>query len=326
MSKNTIDRKSGGHSPAAAGWCLLFLLILLPILAMTGCTGPAGFRRSDLPLADSPRYLLDSVPFFPQKVYQCGPAALAMALSWSGVHLSPDDLTPEVFTLSKKGSLQSAMIAAVRRHDRIAWLLPAPDALLDELRAGNPVIVLQNLGLAWYPVWHYAVVIGLDLEKGNVILHSGVTQEKHVALERFNRTWRRGDYWGLVVLPPSRLPDRAEEADYLRAVGPLERLKKWTVAARAYRSALARWPGSLAARLGLGACLYESGDLEAAEAVFRETTVNFPHDGAAFNNLAQVLMDQGRADDALEAIRHAIQLGGPLTPQFEETLREIRRQ
>ena len=43
--------------------------------------------------ADKPEtILLEEVPFFPQKRYQCGPSSLAMVLSWSGLNLTPEDL------------------------------------------------------------------------------------------------------------------------------------------------------------------------------------------------------------------------------------------
>ena len=40
---------------------------------------------------------LTGVPFFPQEAYQCGPAALATVLGWSGTAVTPDALTPQVY-------------------------------------------------------------------------------------------------------------------------------------------------------------------------------------------------------------------------------------
>ena len=62
----------------------------------------------------------------------------------------------------------------------------------------------------------------------------------------------------------------------------------------------------------------------AAEATFRAATIRFHREGVAFNNLAQVLMDQGRRTEALDAALQAIQRGGPLKAHFERTLDEIR--
>lgn len=191
---------------------------------------------------------------------------------------------------------------------------------------GHPVVVLQNLGLSWNPVWHYAVVIGLDLAKGNVILHSGTTPQKQISFKTFEHTWARSNFWGLLVLPPSQLPASAKEKDYLMAVSNLERLGRWDIAAQGYQTALDQWPDSLPATVGLGVCLYRTGDLESAEAVFREATLKFPDEGILFNNLAQVLMDQGRKTEALDAVMSAIERGGPLKTLFERTLEEIRKQ
>ena len=303
------------------GW---FLLILALCSAIAGCGRSTGINWSSPSRDLEKSYLLNDIPFFPQVASQCGPAALAMALVWSGVPVSPDDLASEVFTPSRKGSLQSAMIGAARRHDRIAYGLSEPEALIDEVAAGNPVIVLQNLGLSWYQVWHYAVVIGLDLAKGNVILHSGTTPHKEISLTVFERTWARSDYWGLLVLPPHRLPANAKEKEYLLAVSHLERLGRWDIAADGYTTALSRWPDSLPAAVGLGVCLYRRGDLAAAEAHFRDATVKFPHEGVVYNNLAQVLIDRGNKAEARQAVLTAIEIGGPLKADYERTLEEIQ--
>jgi hypothetical protein len=291
---------------------------------LAGCAGSAGIRW---PAADGVPHaptLLTTVPFFSQEDKQCGPAALAMALAWSGVPVSPQDLEAQVFTPELKGSLQPAMIAATRRHDRIACLLSDPDTLVDEVVAGHPVVVLQNLGLSWYPVWHYAVVVGLDVANGKVILHSGTTPYKPTAFKTFAYTWARSNFWGLLVLPPGQLPAAANEKDYLQAVSGLERSGKWKTAGEGYQAALIHWPDSLPAAVGLGVCLYREGALASAETVFRQAAVKFPDEGVVFNNLAQVLMDRGKKAEAIRAALKAVQIGGPLNEHFQDTLDEIR--
>ncbi|MDH3850983.1 MAG: PA2778 family cysteine peptidase [Deltaproteobacteria bacterium] len=271
------------------------------------------------------RHELDTVPFYPQEAYQCGPASLAMTLTWSGIQVDPEAITPEVFTPSLKGSLQSAMISTARRRGRVAYPISGVEEMLEEVAAGHPVIILQNLGLAWYPVWHYAVVVGYDLEQGIVLLHSGVTSQKRLSQRVFNNTWARGDYWGLLVLPPSRLPATATEHNYVSAVLGLEKAQQWLAAIEGYNTALARWFSSLSARMGLGNSYYALGDLESAEAAFREATRQFPTNGMAFNNLAQVLWEQGKQQEALEAASRAVDLGGPLVEEYRRTLKEIQK-
>ena len=270
------------------------------------------------------KHELDTVPFFPQKEYQCGPASLAMALAWSGLQIQPDTLTPQVFTPSLKGSLQPALIAAARRHGRVAYPISGASALLKEIAAGQPVIVLQNLGLSWVPAWHYAVVIGYDLDKAMIILHSGITNQKTTALRTFENTWARSKHWGLVVLPPSLLPATAEENSYVKAVVGLERARQWPAAIEGYKTALRRWPQSLAAHIGLSNSYYAQGDLESARKVLQETTILFPGEGVAFNNLAHVLWKLGKKQEAIKAALRAVMLGGPHVEKYQKTLNEIQ--
>jgi hypothetical protein len=264
------------------------------------------------------------VPFFPQEDYQCGTAALATVLNWSGVPVSPAELTPQVYLPERRGSLQLELVGAARRHGRIPYVLqPQLESLLAEVGSGNPVLVLQNLGLSWAPRWHYAVVVGFDLRRDRVILRSGPIERHETPFKVFERTWRRSDYWALVVLPPDRLPFTAEEIPYVQAVASLERLARWPETAQAYATALKRWPKSLAARLGLGNSRYAQGDLRGAEEAFRQAAQEHPDAGAAFNNLAQTLADQGRLPEAQAAARRAVELGGPQRKTFRETLKQI---
>ncbi|MFO7707673.1 MAG: PA2778 family cysteine peptidase [Desulfobacterales bacterium] len=289
---------------------------------LAGCAGTA--VRWPPPSAGlPPSRLLADVPFFAQEQYQCGPAALAMGLAWSGLEVTPPELTDLVYTASLRGSLQPAMIAAARRLGRLAYVIRGSDALLREVAAGRPVIVLQNLGLAWAPRWHYAVVIGYDMEADTAILHTGVSAQRSTRWPLFLNTWSRGDFWGLLVLKATDLPATAEEAAYVEAALGLENTKRFAEATQAYRTALARWPGNLAALMGLGNSAYAQGALAAAGAAFQEAAEAHPQSGAAWNNLAHVRLKQGQRAEALEAASRAIALGGPLAPTFQKTLDEI---
>ena len=301
-----------------AGICLFAGLLLL---VLSGCG--LFVRNMQQPALGPERAMVENVPYFPQSKYQCGPASLAMVLGWSGHPVTPDELAGEVYSPGKRGSLQPVLISAARRHGRIAYPISGLDELTLELAAGHPVIVLLNLGFSWYPKWHYAVAVGYEKSAGEIILHSGNTQNERLSFRVFGNLWTRSEKWGLLVLAPDQMPAGVQEDEWLEAVIGLERAGKWFAAIQAYETGLSRWPESHGGWLGLGNSRYETGDLAGAASTFRRVTRLFPENGIAFNNLAQVLLEMGQAGEALNAARQAVSLGGPFSEEFRKTLSEI---
>ena len=309
--------------PSLARAAALVSLCLAAALA-AGCAPRVGApdlaRQANLPA----RVRLDSVPFHPQEKYQCGPAALAMALSWSGTETTPAELRDAVYTPGREGSMQQDLKAAARGQGRLAYEISGIEELMPELAAGHPVVVLQNLGLSWFPKWHYAVVVGYDLKKGETILHTGITQAARKDLDTFAATWRRSDSWGLLVLEPGTLPATAKRKRYLRAVLGLERAKRYRAATLGYRAGRDHWPDSLTAALGEGNCLYRAGRHEAAIKAYRQAVESHPDSPELHNNLAHVLLERDRPEEALEAARKAVDLADSDRGTYRETLRAIR--
>ena len=307
---------------ARAGACTV---LLAGALLGAGC---AGTPQTDAVLAaapvPAPHAELTAVPFFPQSRYQCGPAALATLLGAAGAATTPEELVPDVYLPGRRGSLQLELVAAARARGFVPYVLePRLEAVLAEVSAGTPVLVLQNLGLEAHPQWHFAVVVGFHLAAGDLVLRSGVEARRVVSMRVFEHTWRRGGHWAMVVMPAHRLPRTANENAYLRAVMALERAGRRQAAAAAYAAALERWPGSLVALMGLGNSRYALGDLPGAEAAYRRAVRAHPAAAAAFNNLAQTLAEQGRLGEAEAAARRAVVMGGPMRDVYEETLEEI---
>jgi hypothetical protein len=298
------------------------LFLALPIL-LQGCgllpIGPLT-QAPDVPV----RTMITGVPFFAQEELQCGPAALAMALNWSGVAVRPSDLSPEVYSPGLKGSLQNSLIGSARRHGRVAYPIAGSEALLAEVAAGHPVIVLVNLSFFWYPKWHYAVVIGFDQEEGEVLLHSGLTAREILSARTFMNIWRRGNFWGLLVLPPDQMPVGSNEVEWLAAVAGLEQAGQWQAASTGYATALTRWEESFAAWMGLGNSRYSLRELDGSAEAFHQATLLQPENGMAFNNLAHVLAEQGQQEAALVAAQRAVDLGGSFLDTFRQTLEEIK--
>ena len=300
------------------------LIFIIFLFTSSGCS----LWRTDkflFPADQSEEIFLAEVPFFQQETYQCGPSSLAMVLAWTGLELTPNDLTVDVYTPVLHGSLQPSLISAARLYGRIAYPIKGLKELFAEINDNHPVIVLQNLGLKWYPKWHYAVVIGYENSGKTIILHSGMNPAERLSIQTFQNTWSRSDYWGLLVLPPDELPAIVTEEKYLNAVAGLERTGQFETAISAYRSAISRWPQSLSAWMGLGNSFYAQGDLSSAASAFKQAMQLYPSNGMPINNFAQVLWEQGKKEQAMQAIRHAIELGGPFKSVFEETLQDFEQ-
>lgn len=307
--------------------CIAGILFFIVALLLQGCSTPQATALRKQPPAIPSHTELTSVPYFAQDAHQCGPASLAMAFGAAGKNIEPEQLQPEVYLPGKNGSLQIEMLAASRRNGFIAYPLSRNlTDVLSEIADGRPIVVFQNLSFNWYPVWHFAVAIGYDLPRGEIILRSGPEQRQVLPFTTFERTWARGGYWALLILPPDEIPRTATAARYLESALALEQTGQLSAAHTAYAAATHRWPNELGALMGLGNTAYAMGDFLAAENAFRSAAEKHPEAAAAFNNLADALARQKKYREALIAAQHAIALGGEQKPIFLQTLHEIEQQ
>lgn len=262
----------------------------LLLLALAGCA----------PLPPAPQggvVQLVHVPAWAQDELQCGPAALASVLAASGVATTPDALKPDLYIPARGGSLQVELIAQARRRGRVPLLIePSEAALIEALRAGQPVLLLLNLGLRSWPTWHYAALTGHDPARGYV-LNAGQAQAETMRRDRFLRRWDWAGRWGLSLHAPDAPPAYASPARWIAAVAPMERQAP-ALAMSAYRAAVARWPDAALAWAALGGSEAAAGNDRAALAALRRARSLAPDDAAIANNLASVALGQGCVDEA----------------------------
>lgn len=277
---------------------------LVGVVLIAACASGPETRRVEaqvrvLELAD--------VPFFPQEERQCGPAALATVLAASGLSVDPDQLSRQVFVPKRGGSLQAELVAAARRHGRIAYALaPHIDAALRELEAGRPVLLLQNLGIGPWPVWHYAVLVGYDPAQDAFILRSGRQRRLLMRTDRLLRTWDRGGRWMIVTVAPGELPVSAEPGRWLQAVAPMESVGRVDEAAAAYEAASARWPREPMVWAALGNASARREDWGAALRAYRSSLELDPDAALVRNNYAWALLEAGCRSQAGREIEAAL--------------------
>jgi hypothetical protein len=263
----------------------------IQLVVAAGLVGCASTSRQTREILKSPPDIprqaqLTSVPFINQSAGYCGPATLAMAMQFAGKPIDMIELAPQVYTPGNKGTLQQDMIGAARRNGMMGVVIKDMPSLFIEVASGHPVIIFENLGLSWYPQWHYALVNGYDLDKAEVVMHSGPAPFERTRLKVFESSWVYSGYWGLVILKPGQLAASAGELAHLNAAAGLEQAGRDGDAELAYQSLLARWAESLGALIGLGNVAYKRDDKASAVKYLKLAVKYHPESEAALHNLA----------------------------------------
>lgn len=272
---------------------------------------------------------LTSVPFFPQEAYQCGPAALATALGHSGIAADPEQLATTMYLPGRQGSLQAELVSTARQWRRVPLpTAPSSEALLQELYAGRPVIVLLNLGIAALPRWHYAVVVGWDAKGARWILRSGTERRHRERHASFMRQWRGGDFWSRLVLAPGELPASIAPRDLLQALADSEARLASADALATWEAAAARWPDDDTILFATANAAVRDGQRARAAGLFRRLLARAPDHLAARNNYADLLLGSGCPEAAAEVVAPLLQqpdtLAGPLAKTLRETVTSVQ--
>ena len=272
---------------------------------------------------------IESTPFYPQERYQCGPAALTTILEASGADVSLQSISDRVYLPDRRGSLQAEILGATRASERVPYLIDSSlAALIAELEENRPVLVLQNLGVSFKPVWHYAVVIGIDTGTDRVILRSGTEFRRTTPLKLFLRTWQRSDYWGMVSLPPGVLPANPDRRRFLGAVADFDATGRTESAYASWQLAVETWPDDPGALFGIANAAFSLGRYKEAEAHYRSLLASSPETHAARNNLAYTLARQGRIAEAIEEIEFILRTVGdddPFRQDYEDSWSDIAK-
>jgi tetratricopeptide (TPR) repeat protein len=297
-----------------------FAFFAFSSLLLSACVTREPFIPANLPAGASTHVELEATPFFPQKKYQCGPAALAAVLGASDVDVTADALVPVVYLPARHGSLQVEMQAAPRKYGRLAYPLSRNlDSVIAELNAGRPVLVLHNYGLPSWPRWHYAVVIGYDSARDEFILRSGKKRRTEWSARTFMVAWHNGGRWAMVVLRPGEIPASADPTLYLDAAAEFERTANPGDSRLAFDAAIRRWPDQPVAWIGRGTAEYRAGRFENAARDYAAAVRLDPENAGARNNLAQSLLDIGCPAHAREQLA-AVKIDSLASPMREAVL------
>ncbi len=278
-------------------------------LLLTGCqaTPQAEQLRQQKPAQLAAAKTIADVPFSPQQQYYCGPTTLSEVFAFHGRRINAEEIAPKLFIPAKQGSLQLEMVSATRQYDFLPYAKTGSlTELMQLIEDDIPVIVFQNLSIQLLPQWHYAVVIGYDLSKGTITLHTGLTPNHEMSFELFEKTWARGNYWLLAPVPNGKTSSSMEPFTYIQAAYDLLQVGNVKTGLSFLEAATRQWPDQWLAYF-LIANHYLQFDSAKAVRWFEQGYHTGQYQQAYLNNFAFALAEQGCPSQARTVITTALE-------------------
>ena len=266
---------------------------------------------------------IPQMPILKWGIESCGAGSLATVLQHYGDSTSMQQWEATL-PKTRGGVMTVDMLIAARQKGFDAQLVTGtPQLLTDELHSGRPVILMLQVifgpGQA-YDFYHYIVVDGIDAERGLIRTQWGDRQARWVSLARLEKAWSGGGH-AAILIHPRTSDDEVRIA--LRNAIALEDDGKYAEAAARYREILAAHPESVVAWTDLGNAEEQLGNRTEAEEAFRRALKIDPTSRDALNNLAWLLYQQKRLDEAESLARKAVALPGPDSYLVLDTLARV---
>jgi predicted double-glycine peptidase len=299
------------------------LRALLPsafcLLPLFSCVTMTPRSKAPSPAAS----VIPNVPMLKWGIESCGAGSLATVLEHYG-----DPTTMQQWDASlpklRGGVMTVDMLLAARQKGFDAQLVTGtPDLVTEELRNGRPVILMLQVVDSpghHYDFFHYIVADGVDSERGLIRTQWGDRAGRWVSLQKLEQPWSGGGHAAILIRPRDR--DEAVR-DALRVAISLEDQGKFSEAAAKYREILAAHPDSVVAWTDLGNAEEQLGNRTAAEDAFRKALALDPNSRDALNNLAWLLYQQKRLDEAESFARRAVAQQGPDSYLVLDTLARV---
>lgn len=307
---------------------MLHIRFILVALLLTGCAthSPQTDRLLEVESEIPQKAFISDVPFHEQEENHCGPASLTMMLQHAGKEISVKEVTEMTFTPGMQGTFQADILSASRRLGMLTLPIKDLRSILMEISEEHPVLVFQNMGLEKFPKWHYAVATGYDLSGPDLLLHTGGDKFKEVDLRFFERTWRLGQYWAVVILQPGDLSLSASELEHVAAAAALESLGLFKEAEKSYLAILTKWPQSLGSLIGMGNIHFTKKEFKKSVGYLKEATIMAPKSAMAWHNLAIAQWKSSLKAAAKISAKNALELASEEDViKFRESLKEIVR-
>jgi predicted negative regulator of RcsB-dependent stress response len=288
----------------------------LCILLFSSCVFWTPRTRTASPSA----LVIPNVPVQKWDILTCGAGSLSSVLQHHGDTTTMDEWQAAL-PKTRGGVMSIDLVLAARQKGFDARLITGDRATVEqELRSGRPVIlmlqVIQTLGRS-YDFFHYIVLDGIDDTADLVRAQFGDGKVRWIKFERLEKAWKPVRNAAIFV----QKKDPASEL--LRAAVTLEEQGKVDAAITAYRELLARHPESVVGWTNLGNAQSRLDLKTDAEASYRKALALDARSRDTLNNLAWLLFEEKRFDEAETHARTALAIPGPDSYLVLDTLARI---
>ena len=264
--------------------------------------------------------VIPNVPMQKWDIKSCGAGALSAVLRHHGDAMTMEEWDAAL-PKTRGGVMSIDLVLAARQRGFEARLVTGDQSLVEaELRGGRPVILMLQVIQApgkGYDFYHYIVVDGYDPAQNIFRVQFGDAKARWAKMDRLESAWKPTKHAAILIRPA----DPAATA--LRAAVQLEEEEKFALAAHAYREILDKNPSSIVAWTNLGNVEMRLGRHAAAESAFRKALELDPDSADTLNNLAWLLYEEKRVDEAEPLARKAAVTKAPDAWMRLDTLARI---
>jgi hypothetical protein len=262
---------------------------------------------------------IDNMPMLRWGIESCGAGSLSTVLQHYGDKTTMQQLD-DTLTKVRGGVMTVDMLLAARQKGFDAKLVTGDrTTIADELAAGRPVILMLKVVDALgrhYDFFHYVVADGIDPDGGLIRTQFGDGRARWVKFAKLENAWAGGGHAAILIHPRT-------EDETLRAAVALEAAGKYGEAAAQYRELLAKSKATPLVWTNLGNAQMQLGQKQDAETSFRKA---LELDGGyrdALNNLAWLLYEEKRVEEAEPLARKAAAAPGPDSYLMLDTLARV---
>ena len=171
----------------------IYIFFLFPLLFLS-CALPHHINT------DKHARFIKNVPFYPQKLYHCGPASLAGVLNYWKLPVTQDDVADAIYSKTAKGTLNIDMLAYVEKKGfKVKQFKSSISDIPTHINSGYPLIVMVDYGLWRYQKNHFMVIVGYN--NNGAYVNSG---EKNLMFINFNKLyniWKKTNFWTMLITP-----------------------------------------------------------------------------------------------------------------------------